>query len=733
MSKPMCDGRRRGLNGRSTLVAAAVASVLVSSHPAAVLAAGAPAVALEEIVITARKQEETLQDVPLAVSALVGDALRETQVSNMIDAQTGMPNVNFGTRLSAGAPTIRGVGFTILAAGTSSNVAVHVDGVYVGRPSATAASFFDVDRLEVVRGPQGTLYGRNATGGAVNIITGQPTADPDGYIDVTLGNYDSRRVEGAMGGPLIESEKLMGRVAFVIDQHDGWATNRQLGQPVDELDMSAFRGKLRFVPADQWTIDLGAEVYHQDDTMNGMKYIGQPEGVAPLFGVARGGEAYPTNTRDILGEYQPANQLDLASVDTTVSWTGDRFGFKSITGYRKTDLYWQTDIDGTNMTIFNLTREEDARQFSQEFQVSYRGDRFNWLAGLYYFDEEDEIDARAPGGYAVSTTTTLDFWQSATVTDEALGVFAEGTYKFNDQWVATVGIRYSDETVEIIGEKVVRPPLATNARNCSVLDCEQTADDISPRFILTYTPNDDMMFYGSVSTGFKAGGFSAGSVQPSYDPEDILSYELGAKTTWLDGRVRANFAAFMYDYTDMHQTKVLPGVTLTENASDATIQGFEAEIVALLTEQFQLNFALGLLDAEFDEFESQNPIYPGTPVQDLAGKKLPIAPKYSGMLGATYSWPLAEGSLKLRGEVAFSDEIWFTAFNEEPAYQDSYSTFNAFLTYQGDNGFSVGAFARNLSDELIKNSGYISNSTGATGLGTYAPPRTFGVTLGFRF
>ena len=211
----------------------------------------------------------------------------------MVDVQTGMPNVNFGTRLSAGAPTIRGVGFTILAAGTSSNVAVHVDGVYVGRPAATAASFYDVTRLEVVKGPQGTLYGRNATGGAINIITGSPTAEPDGFIDVTLGNYNSRRLEGAVGGGLIE-DRLMGRVAFVIDQHDGWAENRLLGEPVDEQDMNAFRGKLTFLPADSWAVDLGAEMYHQDDTMNGMKYIGQPAGVAPLFGVVRGGQEYPT-------------------------------------------------------------------------------------------------------------------------------------------------------------------------------------------------------------------------------------------------------------------------------------------------------------------------------------------------------------------------------------------------------------------------------------------------------
>lgn len=733
MDKPVSDWRCCSHGARSALIPAAVASVLLQGLTTKAVAAETPSSALEEVVVTARKQEETLQDVPLAVSAVGGDSLRETQVSNMVDAQTGVPNVNFGTRLSAGAPTIRGVGFTILAAGTSSNVAVHVDGVYVGRPAATAASFFDVSRLEIVRGPQGTLYGRNATGGAVNIITGRPTPEPQGFIDVSLGNYNSRRVEGAIGGSLVESEKIMGRVAFVIDQHDDWAENRLLGEPVDELDMNAFRAKLRLVPADNWTIDLGGEVYHQDDTTNGMKYIGQPQGVAPLFGVVRGGQAYPTNTRDILGEFQPQNQLDLSSLDGTVTWTGERYEFKSITGYRKTDLYWQTDIDGTSLPIFNLTREEDARQFSQEFQLAYTGEKFNWLAGAYYFDEQDRINARAPGGYAVTPTTVLAFHQSATVTDEAIGIFAEGTYRLNDRWAMTLGVRYSDETVEIIDEKVVRPPLATSARDCNAIGCEQKADDVSPRLIVTYEPNDDFMFYGGVSTGFKAGGFSAGSVQPSYDPENIVSYEVGAKTSWLDGRVRANFAAFHYDYTDMHQTKVLPGVTLTENASDATIQGFEAEIVASVTERLQLNFNLGLLDAKFDEFESQNPIYPGTPVQNLAGNKLPIAPNYNGMIAATYVWPFASGGLRLRGEVAFSDEIWFTAFNEQPAYQESYQTGNAFLTYEGDNGVKIGAFVRNVTDELIKNSAYISNSTGATGLGTYAPPRTYGITLGFRF
>lgn len=141
-------------------------------------------------------------------------------------------------------------------------------------------------------------------------------------------------------------------------------------------------------------MDFGAEVYHQNDTMNGMKFIGQPEGVAPLFGVVRGGQAYPTGTRDILGELEPVNQLDLSSINMTASWQGERFGFKSITAYRETELYWQTDIDGTNMTIFNLTREEDARQTSQEFQLTYNHDRLKWLAGLFYFDERDSINAR---------------------------------------------------------------------------------------------------------------------------------------------------------------------------------------------------------------------------------------------------------------------------------------------------------------------------------------------------
>ncbi len=687
---------------------------------------------LEQVVVTARKQEETLQEVPLAISAVTGEGLREAQVSNLVDVEGSMPNVNFGARLSAGVPTIRGVGFTILAAGTSSNVAMHVDGVYVGRPAATAASFFDIDRIEVVRGPQGTLYGRNATGGAINLITGAPTPEPEGYVDVTLGNYNSRRVEGAVGGP-VAGEKLMGRVAFVIDQHDGWARNRLSGQEVDALDMNAFRGKLRFAPSDSWTIDLGAEVFHQNDTMNGMKYIGQPAGVAPLFGVERGGQAYPTGTRDILGEFEPVNQLDLASTDLTVTWSGERYRFKSITGYRETDLYWQTDIDGTSLPIFNLTREEDARQFSQEFQLAYESERFRWIAGLYYFDESDSINARAPGGYAVTPDLVLAFHQSATVKDEAFGIFAEGTWNFTDKWAATVGVRYSDETVDIFDEQTVRPPLPTVTRDCSVLKCSLAVDNVSPRFILTYTPSADKMLYANVSKGFKSGGFSVGSVQPSYGEEDILSYEVGAKTQWMNGRLQVNAAAFLYDYTDMHQTKVLPGVTVTENASDATIEGLEVEVQALLTSQLSLNFSLGLLNAEFDEFESQNPIYPGTPVQDLAGNKLPIAPDYNSSIAASYRWDLPEGELTLRGEWNFSGDFYATAFNELPAYQDSYSTGNAFLTYRSIEGLTVGAFVRNMTDELVKNSAYISNSTGPTGLGTYAPPRTYGVTMGYRF
>ena len=710
-----------------------LAPLMISGPTYAAVKAGA----LEEIVVTARKKEESLQEIPMSVTAFSGSSMRDTAVSNLEEAQQGMANVNFAVRLGSAVPTIRGVGFSILNNGTTANVAMHVNGVYIGRPMAVASSFFDVNRLEVVRGPQGTLYGRNATGGAVNIITNAPTSEFSGYMKATLGNYDSASVEAALSGP-VAGDSVLGRIAIRTDRHDGWASNRATGNDTDALDLQASRATLRFMPSDDWTIDWSGEIYSQNDSMYGMKLNGQMNPAFPLAGVTLGGTAFPLDSRDVNSERDIRNKRDIWSTDVTATWALDDLTVKSITAYRDTKVNVESDIDGTDVRVFSgPNREEDADQFSQEFQLFHDGEKWSWLAGAYYFYESNDVSTVARDGYRLppypgeGDGTILFFENGGTVETTSYAAFGEATYNLSDAWAVTGGVRYTYEEVEMKDEY---SPLPTAFRDCNALDCDIDFDDVSPRVIVKYTPSENWMFFASYASGFKSGGFSLGAKAPPFDSEEIDSYEIGTKGTMFDGRVQVAVTAFDYDYTDLQVTKVLEAAALTENAADASISGLEFEVKALVTDNLQVDMSLGLLDAEFDNFESENPSFPGTPVQDLSGNKLPLAQDVTFSLAAEYTWGAFDGDLTFRGEMTYSDDYYFSAYNEKPDYQDSYELYNFFLNYKHANGLSLGAYIRNADDELVKTSGYTTiASLGTPSFTAYLPPRTYGVSFGYEF
>ena len=697
---------------------------------------------LEEIVVTARKQEESLLDLPLSVTAVTGESMQEQMISDFNEAALGMANVNFAVRIGAAVPTIRGVGFSILNSGTTTNVAMHINGVYIGRPQAVASSFFDVERLEVVRGPQGTLYGRNATGGAVNIISRTPTEEGSGYVNVSLGNYNAVTFEGALSGTLVEN-RLLGRIALRTDRHDGWATNLHTGNDVDAQDLQSVRGSLRYLLSDAWTIDWNMEIYQQNDSMFGMKLNGQTNPQFPLGGVLLGGDPFPIGSRDVNTERDILNKRDIRGNDITATWMGGDYMFKSITAARDTKVNVESDIDGTNIVVFSgPNRKEEARQYSQELQFSYSSKRLNWLAGAFWFYETNDVRNVARDGYSLPNGSVpfypraggeaiLFFQNGATVKTTSYAAFAEATYKLTDQWSTTLGLRYTYEEVEIEDEF---SPLPTSLRDCSALDCALDFDNFSPRLIVKYTPNDHWMLFSSVSDGFKSGGFSLGARTPAFNEETIRSVEIGGKASLLDGRLQMSLTGFDYSYGDLQVTKVLDAIALTENAANASITGFEAEIKALLTDKLQLDIAFGMLDAQFEDYESQNPSFPGTPPSDLAGNQLPLAPDLSLTVAAEYGWDVSNARLTLRGEMTHSDAYYMTAFNEKPDFQDAYEFYNLFLHYRRDNGITLGAYACNLGNELARAAGYTTIvSLGTPSWTAYLPPRTYGVTLSYNF
>ncbi len=657
---------------------------------------------LEEVMVTAQRRAENIQDVPIAISALDGRSLVDRGITSVMEISGTVPSVNIQNRRSSGVVTIRGIGFEVATAGADPAVAVHVDGVYIARPPAALVNFYDIDRVEIARGPQGTLYGRNATGGALNIITRRPTSEFSGYVDAAMGNYGAITAEGALSGPL-GTDKLLARISAKIDQHDGYGSNRFLGSEINDLDTQAARLQLLFNATDDLTFLLSADHFEQDDNFYQTIYGGyaSPCVTTPpgrRCGTAYGGLAL-RDEQDVLMDYETINEREFSGVSLTAEWTGAAATLRSITGYRETQYLWHVDGDETTFDIGYVGRDEDAEQFSQELQLLGDSGKLRWLLGGFYFTETN--DALGYADIPVPDFRTLIIRQFGQLETDAWALFAQATYEFNDVISLTLGGRYSDEEKSIVGEVsqqlpgVIPPPRPTRT---------ETWSKFTPKATLDFKFTSDMLLYVTAQQGFKSGGYAAGALTPAFDPEEVWSYELGFKSTWLGGVLQTNLAAFHYDYKNLQVGFVqnLPGgavVTVVTNAASAKADGFEAEIVARPTDRLTLEANLGWLDAHYDEFFTVDPNRPAFGVLDLAGNQLAQAPEFTAMTAATYEWPALGGSLSMRGEYQYTDEVFFDAYNRRGVMsEDSYGLVNGFLTWERDK-WKVSLYGRNLADK----------------------------------
>ncbi len=659
---------------------------------------------IEEIVVVAERQEESLQSVPISVTALDAAALEARTIESITDMSSATPGLIVSGNLRSAQIFIRGVGSEDISIGTEGSSAVYMDGVYLGRTEMALTDFLDVERVEVLRGPQGTLYGRNSVGGAINVVSKPPTDELSLTGSVLTGNFNRLRLRGTATGSL--SEDVEARISFVDDSHDGFVKNGLAGAPRQDFhdeDYFGARGSVRFEVAESIEVTFGSDYSRSDD--NGFVNINQ---TPPDFLIAAG--ATPVADPFTVFQDMPVFQvLENYGGHVIVDWDFGDYELRSISGYRKVDEEVLLDSDGTEAfgVFVELTRNQ--QQFTQELQVLSPADgRFHWIAGLFYFyeDADQKFDLWFPGPVLLPL--------SATNQTNAYAAFFQGSLQLTDRLAATAGLRYSREDKD--GSNAGGP-------------ISDNWDETTPKVLIEYQATDEVLLYGSATKGFKSGGFQSLGIQPStFDEEIVWAYEGGIKSQWLDDRVRFNAAVFFYDYSDL-QIQTVDENTLEviiENAASASIKGGEIEFIAKPTDRFTVEAWLSFLDAKYDRFIGFDPILGGS--IDLSGNSLRSAPDFSYSVAAQYQLDLANlGRLTLRGDYRWQDDVFYNQFEDPLIGEKSYGVLNARVTWLTANErLKVSLFAKNIADKEYFNNGI---TFGFGPLRRIADPRTYGVEL----
>lgn len=718
---------------RAALAATTALGAFVLMVPAA-QAQDAPvqdeAATVDEVIVTARRRDERLQDVPVAVTALGEQALQNLQVADIGDIEKAVPNLTLHVGDASNAVVyIRGVGQIDSLAFADPGVGIYVDDVYLGRAQGAFLDVYDVERIEVLRGPQGTLYGRNTIGGAVKFVSKALTNDLEGSAEVTVGDYDRLDFRGSVNVPIVE-DRFLAKFAVARASREGYSTNTVDGSDDGDKDLWAGRAAFEWRASDDLTFRLNIDA--SSDTPDTSR---TPARATPVFGIPASADPFK-----VQADFNDLNDLKTAGVSLVADWrVSDTLGFKSITAHRQMSYDAKLDLDATELAIFGVYDFEDQDQFSQEFQLTYGGDRLNWVAGLYYFQEDDRTYSGLYGPAIALVTGSVNDQHN-----ESYALYGQGTYDLTDRLSLTAGLRYTYERKDFDRTQKffdAATPFPVDYRQPGLLVTDISVEDswssLSPKIGLDYKPNEDVLLYVSASRGFKSGGFDgrsndAAGARP-YDPETMWAYEAGIKSTWFDRRLIANFTVFHNDYTDLQLSSFVADpmggfAALFTNAGAATIRGAELEVTARPAPGLNLNATVGYLDAQYDEYIGPG----GLDISDQ--REIVNAPEWSARIGGTWRVPLSFGDVVLGADAAYRSKTYPTVSSSEVLAQDGYTIVDAFVRYEApEERWSLTLGGKNLTDEEYITHGFdLSDSLGYQ-LAYYGAPRTVSLTLGVKF
>ena len=738
---------------------------------------------LQEVVVTARKRAESAQDIPLSVATFSGESLARLNQATLLSIAGRTPSLQYSEAGGEAQLYVRGVGSNLLAIGADPSVAVNLDGVYLGRPGMGLNQFLDVDRIEILRGPQGTLYGRNATGGALNLISHLPTRDWDGYATVGTGSFSRREFKGAVGGPVADGWTF--RVAARREKDDGYVRNLDArGGNLDDNDLSAARAILRFEPSSS---------LRATTMFDWSEFKSDGQAIRPLDGLGAASLLGAVPTGSLLKERNDLPSfLDWKTYGPTLTIDWDvtsQATLTSISAYRKFNQDFLFNTDGTEIDVTRTTEHFATSQSSQELRLSFRDTgRWNWIGGLYYFKEDKTYElglvranlvpsAASPFGKGV-------FLIPASNSTKAYAEFGELTFKATDTLRLTAGLRYSQEhkddfnqqinvfanatnpVTEVLkglyGSFVLPTPASTRAGG-------KTWKAWTPKFGLDWKPLESTLVYLSYTKGFKSGGYNDNQPSnPVFNPEYVKSYELGVKNDLLGARLRVNAAAFYYDYSDLQVSSFLNSLTLVTNAAQAKVKGLEVDAEARPVPQLDVGLSFTWLDAKYDSFlapygactasVAADPTCAGVALGrprpiDASGRYLNNAPRQKMTAFAQYDFPLTgAGTFSVFGQVSYTDAVFFNAANDPVARQAGYTLLDARVAYRSSGGhFEIAALGKNLANrEYVHNIVQFTSTSNppslpgpqgvitdrfavGNALGYPAPGRTWGLEMTYRY
>lgn len=702
---------------------------------------------VDQIIVTAERREQNLQDVPIAISAFSDEELKDRSVTSIADLQLAVPNIHFNpstqgaTNLTIG---IRGMKNGSVELSNEQPVATYVDGVYQGTPLGAALLLGpDVASIEVLRGPQGTLFGRNTVGGALTINTKQPVNEFEGRIMAGFGNYDRREAQGMLNAPLGDIAAV--RLNFATTRTDGYTTNATTGDPLGDTNLDFFRGQLKFAPADRFEAIVRGHWFRQETGGNVVQGIFLTDTPGNLTLVAGGLELglSPSDPAVAAAYFCPGNgpepnfrpkcyssnnpvgaTFEEWSTSATLALKlTDNVQLKSISAYTEYSQTAPLDFDASPFSVLWNNAMPYGNVFTQEAQLNgaFLDDRLQFASGVFYFRHYNNDRARNDvlsvfSGGAASRSALESFH-----VDQSIGIYGQGTYSLSDSLRVTAGIRYTKEKKEADTTqfRLTMPPMCTLPvpnPEC-VASTENKYDSVDYTAGLDYDLTDDVMAYARVAKGFLAGGINQRSTTGvpfiTYDPQTNRNYELGLKAALFDQRVVANLAVFQMDVTGLQRsvprsflnTDGLPvSVVAQINAAEATIRGAELELAAAVTENFSIVSNIGYLDPQYDEFLVDGPDGPRT--LDLSGTDFQQTPSWTVGVSPRVTIPLSFGELHGQLDYYWQSEENLAPRTESPlvvpgrdTIQEPYSLINARIALTINENTELAIWGKNLADK----------------------------------
>ncbi|MGH8223920.1 MAG: TonB-dependent receptor [Woeseiaceae bacterium] len=728
---------------------------------------------IEEVIVTAQRREQNVQDVGIAVTPLGGETLQNLNISTATDIVRAVPGLKMNAYSSAQVVfNIRGVSQNDYGDQQEPPVAVYQDDSYSSSINLASFPVFDLARVETLRGPQGTLFGRNATGGAIQFISNKPTNELEGYTNLTVGRFNQVIVDGAISGPLNDS--FQGRFAFIVNQDDGWMRSIVPGVPDrGGTDHYAVRGTLAWQPSEATDVDLilryleadretQAGLYSHEPACPNAQFQGEftpPTLACPFWGTgpgesgtgfrndaiipSRGGDPFAT------AETEPSF-VDREIFGATLHVYSELGGadLVAITDFQNSDKFYIEGGDSSPDEGVFFFQGSDLEQISQEVRLSWSAGRHGLVGGVYFM----KVDGEYIGKFAdpfYGYDPDVVFSQKTT----SYAVFVQDEWSVTDRVRLIGGLRYWNDTREgaYFGNAPAIPalgqPEVTIIFNQSEIfpggssvtpgDAKTSFDDVTARLELDYRPSDDLLWYVSYNRGSKSGGYTFSTGTPfdpnqiaflegiAFDPEVLNAYELGMKSN-LGGSATLNLSAFYYDYKD-YQAFAQVGPVQSVINLDAEATGLEAELNARPTERLTLQIGASLMDSEVKDILLPDLV-------TVVNHDLPQAPSFSGNALARYEFPLGAGTASIQGDVLYSDAFCFTVLCAPVEAEESYTVANARIGYAApDRRWEIAAFVNNVFEEEYRVYAFDSSLFSGVVAGVYGKPRTYGVTGTWRF